>query len=281
MAHAGLADVYASMAVYEVMPPREAFGKSKPASERALVLDAELGEAYYALGTARTFFDWDFTAGESAFRKAIALNPSLAMAHSSLAYLLAVIGRPSEALAEAYVGRTLDPASVVVAFTVARAVMLTGRYEEALSEVRRALELKPGFGPACGALCELLSREGKHAEAAEASERYLAVVHRNPRSLAVAAATAFRAGRRGDGDERLQELRSCSMTTYVSPIGVAAALAARGDYGDALTWLERAVEERVSALVQLNVSSIWDPLRSDPRFMALTKRIGLPTVSLA
>jgi serine/threonine-protein kinase len=208
VAHAGLAYVYSSMAVYQVIPPREAFGRSKAASERAIVLDAELDEAYYALGLARVWFDWDFTAGESAFRKAIALNPSLAMAHANLALLLAVMGRPSEALAEAHLGRTLDPVSIVVAFTVARTVMFTGQYEEALREVRRALELNPGFGPVWGALNELLSREGKHAEAAQASEQYLAVARRNPRSLAVAAATAFTAGRRGEGDERLQELRS-------------------------------------------------------------------------
>jgi tetratricopeptide (TPR) repeat protein len=281
VAHAGLAYVYASMAVYEVMPPREAFGKSKPAAERALVLDAELDEAYYALGAARTYFDWDFAAAESAFRQAIALNPSLAVAHGVLAILLAVVGRPSEALAEANLSRTLDPVSVVIAFTAATAVMYTGRYEEALRDLRRTLELNPGFGPAWMWLSELLSREGKHAEAAEASERYLAVTRRNPRSLAVAAATAFRAGRRGEGDERLQELRSCSTARYVSPVQIATALVARGDYGEALTWLERGVEERASTLFLLNVLTIWDPLRSDPRFVAITKRIGLPTVPQA
>jgi serine/threonine protein kinase/Tfp pilus assembly protein PilF len=281
MAHAGLADVYTSMAIYGVMPPREAFGKIKTASERAVVLDAELAEAHHALGMARTYVDWDFTAGESAFREAIALNPSLATAHLNLAALMAIMGRPSEALAEANLGRTLDPVSVVVAFNAATAVMYAGRYKEALPEVRRTLELNPGFGPAWGVLSLLLSKEGKHTEAAEASERDIAVARRNPRSLAWAAATAFRAGRLGEGDEYLQELRSCAMTTYVSPGFVASALAARGDYGEALTWLERGVEERATAMVFLNVWPIYDPLRSEPRFVALTKRIGLPTVSLA
>src|SRR5262249_33175334 len=163
----------------------------------------------------------------------------------------------------------------------ASAVTFTGGHEEALRGLRRALELKPGFGPAWGALSELLSREGKHAEAAEASERDLAVARRNPRSLAVAAATACRAGRRLEGDELRQELRSCSTTRYVSPPLIAWALAARGDYSEAMTWLERGVEERASSLFLLNVWTMWDPLRSDPRFMALTKRIGLPPVSLA
>ena len=280
IAQAGLADAYCSMGLYEVVAPREAFGKSKTAAERAVALDGELAEAHHALGTVRTYGDWDFAAGELAFRTAIALNPSLATARTGLANLLALLGRPSEAIAEANLGRTLDRVSVVVAFQLALVFNSVRRYEDALGEVRRALEINPGFGPAWGVLSMLLSREGRHAEALEASERYLAVAHRSPRSLGFASTALFSAGRRAEGDERLEELRSGPPTRYVSPSSIARALVARGDYSDALTWLERAFEERTPALVLLNTLEGWDPLRSDPRFEALTKRIGLPTVPL-
>lgn len=260
------------MGMYDLMAPREAFGKSKPAAERAVALDAELGEAYYALGTARTFFDWDFTAGKLAFRKAIALTPSLAVAHGALAVLLSALGRATEAMTEATRARALDPVSVLVAFTVASVFFNMHRCEETLDEIRRALEINPGFGPAWIILTHLHTRPGRYAEALDASERGLAVTHWAPRNLASAAMVLFAAGRRAEGDERLEELRSCATTRYVAPLAMAQILVARGDYSDALTWLERAVEERTPSLIFLNVSSIWDPLRSDPRFETLTIR---------
>lgn len=203
IAHAGLADVYSAMGTYDLMAPREAFGKGKPAAERAVALDGELAEAHYALASVRTFFDWDFAAGERACR---------------------------------------------------------------------------GFGPAWGMLSILLSREGRHTEAVEASERYLAVAHRNPRSLFFAALPLFRAGRRAEGDERVEELRTRAATRYASPLWFAYASVARGDYSDTLTWLERAHEERTPSLIFLNAVWWFDELRTDPRFEALTKRIGLPSV---
>jgi serine/threonine-protein kinase len=277
IAHAGLADVYSSMAMYELMAPREVFARSEVAAQRAVALDGELAEAHYALGLVRMYGDWDLAAAEKAFRTATELNPTLAVAHASLATLLSVRGLASEAMTEATNARALDPVSLLVAFAVANVFFNVHRYEEALDEAQRALEINPGFGPAWLLVTHLHTGAGRYAEALEASERALAVTHRAPRHLGLAARALFAAGRRAEGDERLEELRRCATTRYVAPLTIAQVLLARGDVSDALTWLERAVEERTPALVFLNVHAIWDSLRSDPRFEAVTKRIGLPT----
>ena len=263
------------------MPPRAAYGQARPAAERAVALDPDLAEAHYAVGMVRMYCDWDLAAGEAAYRTAIARNPSLAVAHTNLAVLLAVRGQVEEAIAEAARAQTLDPVSVVVAFQVAIAWDLARRDDEATGAARRALDINPGFGPAWGVLSESLGRTGQHPEAVEAAERYLAVAHRAPRALAYSAMALFGAGRRMEGDACLEELRSGATTHYVSPFLFASALVARGDYDDALTWLERACDERVPSMVFLNVMRPWDPLRSDPRFQALVTRIGLPSVPLA
>jgi eukaryotic-like serine/threonine-protein kinase len=278
IAHAGLADVYSTMATYDLVPPRTAFDKARPAAERAVALDGHLAEAHNALGTVRTYGDWDFVAGESAYRTAIALNPSLAIAHTGMAHILCILGRPAEGASEAIRARTLDPVSVLVAFQAAMVFMNLGRFEEAVEEARRALEINPGFGPAWSVLAGMLAGAGRHDEAVEAAERFLTITHRSPGALAYAAAVLFRAGRRAEGDQRLEEWRSSAVSTYASPLSLAMALVSRGDYGDAVTCLERAFEERLSAMVFLNCNTIWDPLRSDPRFEALVKRIGLTTV---
>ena len=243
-----------------------------------MVLHPDLAEAHYAVGMVRMYCDWDLAAGEAAFRTAIARNPSLAVARTNLAFLLAVRGQVGEAIAEAARGQTLDPVSVVVALGVALVSDLVRRHDEVAGAARRALDINPAFGPAWGLLSESLGRTGQHAEAIEAAERYLAVTHRAPRALVYSAMALFGAGRRMEGDACLEELRSGATTDYVSPFLFASALVARGDYHDTLTWLERACDERVPSMVFLNVMQRWDPLRSDPRFQALVTRIGLPSV---
>jgi len=280
LAHAGLADVYLSMASYEVMPSYEALRTSKSAAEQAVALDPDLAEAHYALGSVRTYFDWDFAAGEAAYRRAIALNPSLAVAYSSLAILQCILGQPAEAIASATRARTLDPVSVLVAFHAAAVFMYLRRESDAIDGFRRTLELNPAFAPAWGLLAGALSKAGKHAEAIEAVERHLTSSRRAPRALSYAARVLFSAGRRVEGDACLREIHDGGTAGFIPPVSYATAMVARGDYDAALTWLDRALDERSPIVVFLNNLVVWDPIRSDPRFEALTRRIGLPSLPL-
>lgn len=279
MALAGLADAYTSMATYELVPPSVAREKGKPAADRAVAIDPELAEAQYALGTVRMFVDWDFAAGERAYRRAIARNPSLTVAHSALALVLCVLSRPDEAIAEAVLARRLDPMSVLVAFQISTAHYLLHQYDDAVAEAKRAAELHPGFGPAWGALSYLYSALGRHTEALDAAQRYVEVAHRLPRSLAILARVHFYAGRRAEGDALLNELQRPSAPRYVSPMWLAPILIARGDDADALGALERAADERSPTAVYLNCLPWADRLRDEPRFAAVLRRIGLSAVT--
>ncbi|MGH2523617.1 MAG: tetratricopeptide repeat protein, partial [Anaerolineales bacterium] len=276
LAHVGLADSYNILGFYAILPPKESFPRAKAAALRALQIDDTLGEAHTSLAYAVYNYDWDFSAALRDFERAIELSPAYAVAHQWHANPLMVVGRQAEALAEVKRARELDPLSVVIQASVGWHLYYARQYESAIEESRRALELDPDFALAHLWLGWALELTERCEEAVQASERAVRLASRSPYYLASLGHTYAACGRTREAEGVLHELEELARTTYISPYYRALVELGLGRKEETLHWLERAFEDRANLLVWLHVDSRFDPLRSDPRFQDLLRRIGLP-----
>jgi eukaryotic-like serine/threonine-protein kinase len=271
-AWAGMSSVWTWLAD-DWVRPREGFPKAKEAVLRALALDSMLAEGHDALGTVLAQYDWDFAGAEREFRKAIALDPNLAVGYSDLGDVLSTIGRAREGEEQSRKALLLDPLEPYYSTVLAGMVRQQGRYEEAIALYQKALELEPGYTRALLGVAEARIKQGRKDEALE-------ILGRTPEMgslVAIAKAQLeARAGRREAALRLARELSEASKKAYIRPDGVAGVYASLGERDSAFTWLDRAYSERSSSLIGLNVVSVWDPIRSDPRFVELVRKIGLP-----
>jgi eukaryotic-like serine/threonine-protein kinase len=281
LAHAGLADAFSLLAVYEILPPRVAIAKASLAAKRAVQLDDASAEAHQAMALVRWYFDWDYTAALREYERALALNPSSGVSHSLFGILLADLGHFDEAIAEVTLGRTLEPLSALVAFYAASTFAITRPLDEALSECQKVLDLDPGFLPGLWVQATVLSHLGRHDEAIDAAVRAVTLSHRQNFYLGRAASAYAAAGRDHEAKAIVDELHERAGQAYVSPLCFAEIATALGDVDQGFKWLERAYEDRSPFLVALGVSPMYDALRGDPRFPVLLKKLGLQGVSPA
>jgi TolB-like protein/DNA-binding winged helix-turn-helix (wHTH) protein/Tfp pilus assembly protein PilF len=276
LAHAGVADAYTTLGVYGGLPPRAAWSKAKPAAQQAVLLNDELGEAHQALALIHFMFDWDFVAAEREFRRAIALNPSSGFTHAMFGNLLGILGRFEEAIAEATRGRALEPMSPLIGYYVAGAFGCARRFDDGLEECRRVLDLDPSFTQACWAESILLTHLGRHDAAIDAVERALTL---SPDFFPGPAGRAYAAAGQGEkADAILAKLRARPERAYLLPLAFVWVAIVRGEIDQAFEWLERAYEDRSPMLPQIGVMPVYDPLRGDPRFRPLLKKVGLDGV---
>jgi TolB-like protein/DNA-binding winged helix-turn-helix (wHTH) protein len=274
LAHAGLADAYTTLGLYGGLPPRAAWSKAKPAAQQAVLLNDELGEAHQAMACIHLFFDWDFVAAEREFRRAIALNPSAGFTHAMFGYLLGTLGRFEEAIAEATRGRALEPMSPLIGYFVAGTLGYARRCDDGLAECRRALDLDPSFALACWAQSLILTGLGRHDAAIDSVERALTL---SPDFFPGAACWVYAAaGQHEKSAAILAELRARSRR--ILPLTFVWLATVAGETDQAFEWLERAYEDRSPMLPAIGVAPVYDPLRGDPRFGALLKKVGLDGV---
>jgi tetratricopeptide (TPR) repeat protein len=272
LAWAGIADAWSGLAD-DYLPPREAYPKAKAAALRALALDSSLAEAHASLGLVLRFYDWDYAAGERELQRAIALNPNAAIAY--LNWGLALLGSPAR-LASALVvmrrAELLDPLSPNTLAYVGWALLLLGRYDEAVRQCRQALELDPQFSYGLGYMGQALVLAGRPKEALSV----LRGVQNPPASIRATVVRALVAlGRYDEARTLLRELERDAQRRYARPEAIASIYAALGQRDAAFRWLEKAYQARSASVPQLMVERQWDPIRADPRFTALVKKIGL------
>ena len=276
LAYAGLADVYTTLGLYGGLPARAASSKAKPAAQQALLLNDELSEAHYATACIDAFLEWDFVAAEREFRRAIALRPSAGLTHSSFAYLLTILGRFEEASVERARAQAAEPMSPLVRLHVATTLFLAWRFEEGFDECRRALEIDPSFALAHWAQSIVLTDLGRYDAA-------LDILHQALTSswdfFPVAAGWIYTAaGQYEKADHFLKPLRARSPIESRFSITFAWIALTRGEFDQAFAWLECAYEDRNPLLLQIGVARRYQPLRNDPRFAALLKKVGLDGV---
>ena len=276
LAYAGLADTYNRFAFLNVLPPREVIPKTKATARKALEIDDTLAEPHVALAWVSYSFDWDWVAAGRHLERALALNPAHPMGHVFNSLYLGALGRSEEALAEARHAQELDPVSPAVDHYIAVQLCLARQFDQAIEQCRKTQEMDPNFPPTYYVLGQAYAANGMHREALAEYQRYSMLSRGNPLSLSVLGYAYGLLRERTEAIRVLDELRAASKQRYVSAVSFARIYVGLGEKDQAFAWLERAYEERSTHLAHLKTEPMWDPLRSDPRFPDLMRRIGLP-----
>ena len=272
-AYAGLADFYYSN---PELQPNMGMPLAAKYAQKALELDPELAQGYLTLGAVSFLDDWNWTLAESRFRRAIELNPSDAEAHRTYSYYLSALGREPEAVTEVRRSQELDPLYITTQITAGWVFYYAGQYEMTIAECSKALELDPNSAGAYDCLGSGYRAQGKFDQAIAACMRAV-ILSKNDPSRAVGLGQAYAlAGRKSEAQKVSRELRELSTQRYVAPFLLARLHMALGEYEQALTRLEEAYQKRDPHLTWLKVERVFDPLRSDPRFQDLFRRIGFP-----
>jgi TolB-like protein/Tfp pilus assembly protein PilF len=276
LAYAGVADTYAQLSFFNVFPPSDVMPKAKAAAEKALTIDDHLGEAYVSLGYVSYTYDFDWTAAGNHFDQAIALNPAYARTHSFYPLYLSSLGRSQEAIAAAKNALDLDPASPGDSHNLAVQLYLAGQFDQAIEQSRKTLELDPTFAVAYSVLGQSYSAKGMDREGLQADEKYSELSRGSAMSLALLGYAHARLDERSEAIKALDQLTAASAHSYTPAFAFAWVYAGLGDKVHAFEWLEKAREERFTRLAYLRQEAIWEPLRSDPRYTDLLRRIGFP-----
>jgi TolB-like protein/DNA-binding winged helix-turn-helix (wHTH) protein/Tfp pilus assembly protein PilF len=277
-AHAGLADSYNMLALHDYLPPAEAYPKAKAEATRALEINGKLSDAYAARALTKMWYEWDWAEAEKDFRRALEFNPNSAVAHHRYGLYLSAMGRHEQALSELERARQLDPLSPVINAALGDGYLLSRQYERAIQQYRATLEFAPDYAGAKANLGWALVHLGHYDEAVpvfrDMGERAGLVY-----ALAKAGQTSLAQAKGGGATEEsrdLKELLQAFKARKASPYDVATAYVGLGQKDRALQFLEKAYAERSIYLVLLNVDPALDPLRSNPRFRELVRRVGLP-----
>jgi len=275
LAHTGVADVFIAAAIFETMPPTEAFPLARVAAERARSIDDTLPEAYAALGAISLFHDLDFATARTLLERGIALNPSNVSAYTWLAMYHALRGDPDTSLEWARRAIQVDPLAAPASYIELYALYTAQRFEEAVECSRRVLSLNPGYAEGYRCLGASLMALGRTAPALDALKQAIALA--GPSAWMVAALASARA-RMGDTDEAerlLAELQQRAASEWVSSLTLSAILAALGRFEEAVAAVEQAYEERDCWVVSLGVEPAWANLRGHPRFEAVVAKVGI------
>jgi len=272
-AYAGMAEAYNQLAAFSWAPPREVVPKAKAAALKALEIDGDVADAHAALGYSSIIYDYDWPAAKKHYERALALNPSATQ--WSYSFYFSTLGQSDEALAEDKRALDLDPLSLLTNFRKGRDLYMARRFDEAIVQFKKMLEMDPNAPLAHYHLGLAYAEKGMYREAASELENYAVLTRRSPLSLAFLGNVLARSGERSRAFQLLAELKAGSSQKYVYPVGFARIYAGLGDKEQAFAWLEKGYEERAAPLFYIKVDPIWDPLRSDPRFNDLLRRIGL------
>ena len=273
LAYVGLANCYGSLGSNS--GSKESSAKAREAVLKALALDNNLAEAHTALGSRLLFSDWDFAGAEREFKRAIDLEPDSAIAHNGYSTYLSVIGRHLEAIAEAKRALQLDPLTNVTNSRVGNAYLYAQQYDQAIEQFRKVQEMDRGFG-GFNSICSAYLGKGQYNEAIATAQEALKVRPDARVMLAYLGYAYIKAGQREEAQKILNQLVALSKQQRVPAYSIALLYAELGDKDQAFAWLEKEYDARSSALLYLKVSHHYDILRSDPRFAALVRRVGLP-----
>jgi TolB-like protein/DNA-binding winged helix-turn-helix (wHTH) protein/Flp pilus assembly protein TadD len=275
-AYSGLADTYALLGdwQYAVMTPKEALPKAKAAAIKALELDSALGEAHNSLAFCLDGFDWDFDSAGKEFRRAIELNPGYATAHHWYAWHLALLRQYDDAIVEMKKAENVDPLSLVINADLAELLALAHSDDESIRQSRKTIEMDPNFGLAHNHLGQAFLQKHMNDEAVAELQEAVKLSGGSPTCIANLARAYAASGERSEAVKLLSDLKKRSNPGHSSASEIAVIYASLGDTNQAMTWLEKGYEERFNPGVLLRPG--FDPLRSDPRFEDLVRRVGLP-----
>jgi eukaryotic-like serine/threonine-protein kinase len=281
LAYTGLADSYSLQIDYRSVPVHEGHEKAEFYARKAIALDDTVAEAHASLAWSLFIYDWKLDAAAREFQRAIELDPRYAAAHQWYAFLLASQGKSDEALIEAHTAQENDPASVSVRRSLGYCYVYARKYEQARYHLSRAIAMNPTAEESYRILGIVLTQLGEYAEAERVLREALELA--SPGTTSTKATLAYSMARGGDKTSALQvreELLAKREHDYVSPVELATVAIGLDRLEEALDWCELAVDERRGWVMYLGVHPVVDPLRQNPRFQALLKKMGLESIRL-
>jgi TolB-like protein/DNA-binding winged helix-turn-helix (wHTH) protein/Tfp pilus assembly protein PilF len=276
-AHTGLADCYNALGTVMVsaLPPIESRRLAEAAATKALELDPALADAHTALAYVKNY-NWNWTAAEQGYKRALELNPNYANAHNFYANYLMTQGRTDEAIAAANRARELDPFSLAISSQRGFLLENARRYDEAIEQLRAVIAMDPNHYHAHWVLGHTYVAKGQFEEAIVAAQKAVELSQRAPGALGMLGLAYGLGGHEAEARKVLNELLKLGETRYVSPAALVNVYIGLREKEQAFVWLEKAYQEKSNYVAFLKVFPIVDPLRSDPRFNDIIRRVGLP-----
>jgi len=273
LAYTGLADSYVVPA--NRFEPRVAMPKAKTAALQALAIDETLAEAHTSLARVLQVYDWNWTDAEKEYKRALELNPRYAVAHQWYGGYLERTGHLNEAISERKLALELDPLSTTTIFELGQNFLFARNYDQAIAQFQRSLELDPDYPAAHQYLPLVYVQKGMYEEA-------LVKIREAPEAAAlnitgVPGYVFAVSGHTSDARKELEKLKSLRKTEYISAVNLASICAGLREKDEALFWLEKGFEERAFQMQLLQVDPRLESLRDDPRFKELVRKVGFPS----
>jgi TolB-like protein/Tfp pilus assembly protein PilF len=276
LAYARIAEAYVNMPAYPYLSPNEANPEAKAAAQRAIEIDPTLAEGHTFLAYSLAVYDWNWTEAEREFKRAIELDPNSSAARLRYGHVyLAPIGRSDEAIKEISRAVEREPLDIIILSNLSWVYFSARQYDRALDQARKIHDLEPNHTLGRWSLCQVLIGKGSYAEAIALSEYALQTDPESQTMLLIAGYAYAKSGRRDAAKNVIAKYKDLAETQYVSSYNIACLYAALGDKDKAFAELGRAFAEHAWDLHRLKVDPFMDPLRDDPRFADLEKRIGL------
>jgi TolB-like protein/Tfp pilus assembly protein PilF len=276
-AYSGLAEAYAMLGFRGGLPSKDALSAAKKAAVKAIELDDTLAEPHASLAFIAETYEWDWPVAEREYKQALELNPGYAQAHNWYGGYLTYTGRFNEGVAEAMRARELDPLSLPLNNALAGRLLVAGRYDEALRQVQTALELDEHFAPAHQTLGWVYLRGGKQDDAIREFQNALELAGAADTDIQLDLGFAYAvSAHTAEARRILANLLQLHQQGIVPAASLATLYGALGESNEAFIWLEKAYQERDPQLTYLKAGRRFEPLREDPRFAQLVRRVGLP-----
>ena len=272
LAHTGAADAYAIVGFYSLQKPRAAFARAFAAAERALAIDPDLSEAHTSLALI-SLGDWDWPGAQRHFTRALELDPSQAMPRVYWSWLMALQGDSAGAIVQARMAQEMEPLSPLVNGSVAHTFYLAQRYDEAIAECRKTLEIDPSFILAIHVMGMSYALQGRLAEAVEIGERTVSMSGRAPFYLGVLGHYYGRSGAIDKVREIVEELDRLADHRYVPPHCYTYIYSGLNEIDKALEWQAKAYDDGASPFNYY--SPLVENLHADPRHAAELQRMAL------
>jgi tetratricopeptide (TPR) repeat protein len=273
LAWAGLADTYTLLVSASELSPEEGMPLAESAAKKALQLDDSLAQAHASLGIVEWTYQWEGTRAAEEFARAIALDPSYAVAREWYGVVLGHLGRSSEAMEQLQRSRELDPFSVRVPVNIARLYYFSREYPVAIDMLKKLKQNEPQAWEVPAILGQAYLASGRLEDAIQELDHARSMAPSAIRNLGVLGDAYGRAGKRDDALAIAAELDSMSRTRYISPVFSALVSMGMGDKTRAFALLDKAYEERSEWMMVLKTEPEFDPLRGDPRFQALIDKV--------
>jgi tetratricopeptide (TPR) repeat protein len=268
-----LADCYSLLNWYVEPPPENAWGLAKQSALDAVNADPNLAEAHASLGFVRLHYDRDWEDAERELRTAIQLKPGAQVAHRWYAFSLSAMGRHEEAFAEVERAREISPQSPVLATAVANVLFLAGKYDLAIDQCHKAMELDSGAVAAHTVRRWAYEKKGMHREALAAFEQERVFAGETATTHLKRASVLAAVGRHEEALQVLKEVLERRPKQWVSAYEIAIVYSWIGEFDSAFHWLGMAEREHAVGFTFVRVDPRLEPLRSDPRFEDMLRGI--------